>query len=140
MISQDPVDDNSKKDIATACAINIQGLGNKQLRFCLVDQNDPCNMWYRLRDRCADSDTVTRVQLQSKLTNLIYSGQSMGDYVDSFEEEFNRLGGIDSTASEELQVAIFISSFGDLNQTRFGHAISSLQNIQDSLSCETAAS
>ena len=56
------------------------------------------------------------------------------------EEIFNRLAGMDSAVSEELQVAIFLSSFGDLNQSRFGHAISSPQNIQNTLSWETATS
>ena len=135
VLSQDSVDDDSKKNIATACATIIQGLGDKPLRLCLVGQNDPYKMWHRLRDRYAVSNTATRVQ-----TKLTYSGQSMGDFVDSFEKIFNKLAGMDSTVSEELQVAIFLSSFGDLNQSRFGHAISSLQNIQDSLSWETAMS
>ena len=140
MLIQELIDDDSKKNIATACAIIIQGLEDKPLRLCLVDQSDPYKMWHRLRDRYAVSNSATRVQLQSKLTKLTYSGQYMGDHVDSFEEIFNRLAGMDSTVSEELQVSIFLSSFGDLNQSRFGHAISSLQNIQDSFSWETATS
>lgn len=127
-----------QKKISTACAIIIQGLGDKPLRLCLGERTDPFRMWKRLNDRYAVSNTATRVQLQSKLSKLSYTGQVMGDYVDSFEDIFNRLAGMNSPISEELQVAMFLSSLGDLNRSKFGHTISALQNVQDKLSWETA--
>ena len=138
LLTEGDVNDDIQKNICTACAVIIQGLGDKPLRLCLGEKNDPFKMWKRLSDRYAVSNTATRVQLQSKLTKLSYSGQVMGDYVDSCEEIFNKLAGMGSTVSEELQVAMFLFSFGDLNRSKFGHAISSLQNIQDGLSWETA--
>ena len=48
LLSGGPVDDDQRNEIATACAIIIQGLGEKPLRLCLADQNDPYRMWHRL--------------------------------------------------------------------------------------------
>ena len=137
VLSEGEVDTELQKKICSACAVIIQGLGDKPLRLCLADRSDPFKMWKRLRERYAVSNTATRVQLQSKLSKLLYAGQVMGDYVDLFEDIFNRLAGMDCPISEELQVAMFLSSFGDVNRSKFGHAISSLQNIQDSLPWET---
>ena len=95
-------------------------------------------MWQRLKDRYAVSNTATRVQLQSKLSRMLYKNQSMQDFVDDFEEIFNRLSAMGSSVSEELQVAMFLSSFGDKNKSQFGSVIASLQTRQESLDWETA--
>ena len=95
-------------------------------------------MWARLRDWHAVSNTTTKVQLQTKLSTQRYSGQSVQDYVDSFEEIFNRLAAMDSPVSDDMLVAMLFALFGDKRKSPFGHVISSLQTIQNKIDWETA--
>lgn len=118
---EDTVSEENVKSIATACAIIIQGLGDKPLRFCLSDRENPFGMWKRLSDRCYVSNTATRVQSHAKPSKMIYSAQSMGDYVDGFEEVFNRLAVMGSNIPEDMQIAMFLSSFGDLTKSSYGN-------------------
>lgn len=62
----------------------------------------------------------------------------MQDYIGAFEENLNRLAGIRSKVSPDLQVAMLLASFGDKNKSQFGHAITLLQNGQEGLELETA--
>ena len=125
--TEQPLSVEVAKQVATARAVLIQVLGDRPLRHCLSVKDSPHKMWRRLRDRYAVSNTATRVQLQSKLSRMSYKGQSMQEYVDSFEEIFNRLAAMDSIVSEDFQVAMLLASFGDKNRSQFGFAISSLQ-------------
>ena len=133
----DSLNDDVKKAISTACALIIQGLGDRPLRLCLTDKDDPFKMWKRMKDRYAVSNTATRVQLQSRLSRMTHSNQPMGDYIDSFEEKFNRLAGMGSLITEDMQIALFLSSFGDPSRSRYGHIVTSLQTLHDDLSWET---
>lgn len=136
-LASDDVDDDTRKSCATACAVLIQGLGDKPLRLCLPEKSNPYRMWNKLQERYAVSNTATRVQLQARLARMMYINQPMGDYVDGFEEVYNRLDGMQSTISDEMQIAMFLASFGDLNKSSFGYIISSLQVMQENLSWET---
>ena len=131
------VDESTAESIATARAMIIQGLGDKPLRMCMAQKGNPCMMWRRLKERYALSNVTTKVQLQTKLARMTYSNQPMGDYIDGFEEVFNRLEGMQSAVAEDLQVAMLLASFGDKNKSSYGHAIYSLQSGADSPSWET---
>lgn len=76
-------DDETQKAIATARATVIQGLGDRPLRLCLSERDNPHKMWLRLKNRYALSNTATRVQLQSKLSRMNYWNQPMSDFLDS---------------------------------------------------------
>lgn len=64
----------------------------------------------------------------------------MSYFVDSFEEIYNQLSGIGSEVSEEAQVAMFLASFGDKNESQYGQGISVLQTVPYSLTWETVTS
>lgn len=129
-----------KKKVATARAVLIQGLGDRPLRMCLVARNDPFRMWKRLQDRYAVSNTATKVQLQAKLSRTSYKSESMQDYVDHFEETFNRLSAMGSEVAEDMQVAMLLASFGDKRSSPFGHVLSALQTRDTELDWETVTS
>lgn len=93
-----------RSKVAEARAIIIQGLGDKPLRTCLGEKDNPYHMWIKLRERYAVANIATRVQLQSKLARMRYSGQTMSDYVGSFEENFNRLTAMNSTVEEACKL------------------------------------
>lgn len=76
-------------------------------------KEDPFGMWERLRERYAVSNTATNLKLQSRLVRMNYSRQPMQDYMEAFEEIFNRLAAMKSDVSEDLQVAMLLVSFGD---------------------------
>ena len=71
-----------------------------------------------------------------KLNRLRYSNQVMTDFVDEFEEIFNRLDGMGSSFPENMQVAMFLSSFGEKNQTLNGPIVAALQTTASDLSWE----
>lgn len=131
------LEESAAEAVATARAMVIQGLGDKPLRMCMAQKGNPFMMWRRLHDRYAISNVTTKVQLQTKLARMTYSNQPMGDYLDGFEEVFNRLEGMESTVAEDLQVAMLLASFGDKNKSSYGHTIYSLQSGADSPSWET---
>ena len=134
----DAIDESVMRQVATARAILIQGLGDRPLRLCLTAKDNPFKMWARLKDRYAVSNIATRVQLQTRLSRVNYKGQSMQDYDDLFEEIFNRLAAMKSEIAEDLQVAMLLPSFGDKKQSAFGHTIASLQTLQEKRDWETA--
>lgn len=82
-----------------------------------------------LQERYAVSNIVTRVQLQTKLSRMAYENQPMADFIDGYEEAFNRLAAMDSPVAEELQVAMLLSAFGDKNKSPFGQVVTSLQTM-----------
>ena len=129
--------EGQRKDTAIARAVLIQGMGDRPLRLCLSAKENPYRMWVRLRERYAVSNTATKVQMQSKLTRMSYTGQPMQDYIDAFEEIFNRLAAMESDVAEDLQVAMVLASFGDKNKSSFGHVLAALQTIQEKLDWET---
>ena len=94
-------------------------------------------MWKRLKDRYAVPNTATPVQLQSRLSRITHSNQPIGDYIDSFDEIFNRLAGMGSLIAEDMQIALFLSSFGDPGRSRYGHIVTSFQTLHDDLSWKT---
>lgn len=62
----------------------------------------------------------------------------MQDHVDAFEEIFIRLAAIISEIAENFQIAMLMASFGDKNQSAFGHTIASLQTLLEKLDWEPA--
>lgn len=64
----------------------------------------------------------------------------MSDYVDGFEDIFTRLAGMDATLTEDVQVAVFLESFGDKTRSTYGQVIASLQTVADTLTWEIATS
>lgn len=131
------LDTSVVESVATARATIIQGLGDKPLRMCLTEKRNPWKMWTRLHERYAVSNVTTKVQLQTKLARLTYRSQPMSDYIDAFEEIFNRLEGMQSAIAEDMQVAMLLASFGDKNKSPFGHAIYSLRSGSETPSWET---
>ena len=67
---------------------------------------------------------------------MTYEGQSRPDFVDTFEEIFNRLA-VEGEISQEMQIAMLLASFGDKTKSPYGHIVASLQSVQESLSWET---
>lgn len=61
-----------------------------------------------LRERYAVSNTATKVQILSKLARLTYKGNPMQDYIDTFEEFFNRLVSMEIEIPEDFQVAMVL--------------------------------
>ena len=136
--SGDALTDEQKLAVAKVRAMLIQRLGDKPLRLCLSERENPHKMWTRLSDRYAISNLVTRVQLHTKLSRFSYSGQPMPDYIDDFEEVFNRLSAMESPVSEQMQVAMVLASFGDKSKPAYGQVVASLQMKETEVSWETA--
>lgn len=135
----EPLPEAMSLKVAKAKAIIIQGLGDKPLRACISDRANPHRMWARLCDRYAVASNAARVQLQSRLARMRYSSQSMGDYLDSFEEIFNRLSGMNSQVDESLQVAMLLASFGEKTQSDYGHVIATIQGSTEDLTWDSVA-
>ena len=57
----------------------------------------------------------------------------MQDYVDAFEGIFDRLAAMKGEIAKDLKVSMLLPSFGDKNQSAFGHQIASLQILQEKL-------
>lgn len=129
-----------QRSVATARSILIPGLGNKPLRLCLPIKDNPHKMWTRLYDRYAVTNVVTKVEIKTILSKLTYQGQAMSDFIDTFEEIFNRLTGMESGIHEDMQIAMFLASFGDKFQSSYGQVIASLQTMSDDLTWETVTS
>ena len=62
----------------------------------------------------------------------------MQEYVEAFEETFDRLAAMESLVTEVMQPATLLASFGDKNRSPFGYAFSSLQTVRENLHWETA--
>ena len=133
-------EENVVESIATARTMIIQGLGDKPLRMCMAQKENPYKMWGRLNECYELSNVTTKVQLQTKLARMMYSNQSMGDYIVGFEEVFNRLKGMESAVVDDWQVAMLLASFWDKNKSPYGHAIYSLQSGTDTPAWETVTS
>lgn len=93
-------------------------------------------MWKRLMDPYAVTNVVTRAQLLTRLSKLSYRSQVMSDYIDNFEEIFNRLAGMEASMTEDMQVEIFMASFGDKGRFTYGQVIASFQTIEENISWE----
>ena len=117
----------TERKVAKARALIIQGLDAKPLRMCFSEKDNPFQMWKRLRERYAVSNVATQVQLQMKLNRLRYRDQEMSDFVDSFEEIFNRLEGMGSPFPERMQVAMLLSAFGDKSKSSYGPVVAAIQ-------------
>lgn len=117
------------KSVATARATMIQGLRDKPLRLCIADKDNPFRIGKRLKKSYAVKNTVTRVQLQIKLARMSYRGQEMSDFVDEFEEIYNRLAAMGNVVAEDMQVATLLASFGDKNRSYYGHVVANLQSV-----------
>ena len=125
--------------IAQARAIIIQGLGDRPLRVCISEKRNPYKMWARIKDRHAVVNVATRVQVQSRLSRMSYTSQDMPQYIDTFEEIFNRLAGMNCPIAEELQVAMLLASFGDKSKSPYGQVVASLQTVNETLSWESVS-
>lgn len=136
-ISEDqPLTGAVKPNVAKSRAIIMQGLDSKPLKVCLSERRNLLAMWKRLRDRYAISNVSTQVQLQTKLNRLEYSTQVMTDFVDEFEEIFSRLDGNGCSLPENIQVPMFLSSFGEKNQSSYGPIVAALQTAAGDLNWE----
>lgn len=129
-----------KQNVAVARSVLNQGRGDRPLRLCFSARKNPYAMWKRLQNRYAASNTAKRVQLPARLAHMVYNGESMQDYIDSFESIFNRLEAMYSPIAEDLQVALFLSSFGEKKKSTFGHVIASLQTKKEGVNWEQATS
>lgn len=127
----------TRSNFAKRRAILIQGPGDRPLRACLSDKDNPYRMWYKLNERYAVANNATRVQLQAKLTRLRYNGQTIGDFISDFETAFNRLAGIYVPVEEGSQVAMFLAAFGDKTKSEYGQIITTIQGSQQSLTWES---
>ena len=67
-----------------------------------------------------------KVQLLSRLTKLKYHEQAMGDYVDSFEQIFNRLESMGCRIDKKIHVATLLLSFGDRDRSLHGYLVTAL--------------
>lgn len=126
--------DEQPKIVGQAWAVLIQGLGDKPLRMCMQFKTNPFQMWQKLHERYVVTNVVTKVQLQTRLSKHVYRGQVMSDYVDMFEEIFNRLSGMGSHIQEDMQIAMYLASSGDKGKSPYGHVISSMQTLTSQLS------
>ena len=129
--------DEVREKIADARAIIVQALGDKPLRLCLSETKNPFRMWRKLRERYAVTNLATKVQLQTKLGRMVYKDQPMSDFIDDFEEVFNRLAGMDAEISESMQVAILLASFGEKSSSPYGHVITNIQSQGDAVGWDT---
>ena len=68
---------------------------------------------------------------------MTHSNKAIDDYIDSFEETVNGLAVTGSLIVEDMQIALFIFSFGDPSRPRYGHIVTSLQILHDDLSWDT---
>ena len=123
--------------VSKARALIMQGLDSKPLRICLSDKDNPYDMWSKLRERYAVSNISTQIQLQMKLNRLRYSDQVMTDFVDQFEEIFNRLEGMKCPYAESMQVAILLSAFGEKSKSSCGPVVAALQTTEGVLTWES---
>ncbi|CAN8068203.1 unnamed protein product [Agarophyton chilense] len=110
----------------------VQCLGDKPLRTIATERKNPYTIYQKFRERYATVNAATRVQLQTKVHNMKYvPGKTMSEFVDEFESFFNRLKGMCSPVEDSMQVAILLSSFGNMDETVYGAVISALQSMPD---------
>ena len=57
----------------------------------------------------------------------------MSDFIDSFEEIFNRLEGMGALFPEQMQVAMLLAAFGEKTQSPYGHIVAPMQNAGQDL-------
>ena len=131
--AEDALDPDTLVTIAKARALIMQGLEEKPLRACMSEKQNPYRMWKCLRERYAVANVSTQVQLQMKLKRLRYPEQSLSDFIDGFGEVFNRLEGINSLYPEQMQVAQFLSSFGEKSTSSYGPVVAALQTSPQTL-------
>ena len=130
--------ENSKKTIAKARAVIMQGLGDNPLRLCLQERGNPDSMWKLLKDRYDVVNVATKVQLHYQLARLSYSNQTMSIYIDQFQTIFNKQAGIGSLLDEDTKVATLLASFGDNSESPYGQLVTALQTGENSVSWNTA--
>lgn len=94
-------------------------------------------MWKKLRERYAVSNISTQVQLQMNLNRLCCSDKIMLDFVDQYEEIFNRLEGMGSAFPETMQVAILLSSLSEKSKSPYGAIVAAIQTAAKTLTWES---
>ena len=67
-----------------------------------------------------------------------YSVQPINEFVDQFEELFNRMAGIENPDTEEMQVAHLLAAFGEKKSSPFGHVFAAMQSVGIEIFWETA--
>ena len=108
----------TKKKIVRARMLLVQSLGDKPLRTVIGEKKNPYRMYGKLVERYTTKNAATRVQLQTALHQMRYSSsKTMSEYIDEMEAIFNRLAAMDSEIVETMQVAIFLSSFGNSDKS-----------------------
>ena len=60
----------------------------------------------------------------------------MSAFIDGFEEVFNRPEGMNSPYPEQMQVALFLSSFGEKSKSPYGPVVAALQTSPQTLTWE----
>ena len=122
----------TKKRIARASMLLVQSLGDKPLRIVIGEKKNPYRMYGKLVERYATKNAATRVQLQTALHQMRYSSsKTMSEYIDEMEEIFNRLAAMDIEIVETMQVARFLTSFGNSDESPYGGVISAFQTMAD---------
>ena len=133
----DQIDDDTSLKFAKARASIMQGLDAKQLRVGLPEKDNPFRMCARPQERYATSNISTQVQLQTRWNRLRYTRQPMSDFIESFEEIFNRPEGIGAIFREQMKVPMLLAAFGEKTQSLYGHIVAALQNSGQDLYWET---
>ena len=97
-------------DKSKAAAIIVGGLGDKPLRLVMSVRKQPALMMLKLNERYASSKLTTRMTLMTTLTNMVYRGGDMTEYVDSYASLLDRLEAMDAKIPTELSVIMFLAS------------------------------
>lgn len=132
--------DETRRKIARARMLLVQSRGDKPLRTVIGEKKNLYRMYEKLVERYATKTAATRIQLQTELHQMRYSSvKTMSEYIDEMEAIFNRLAAMESAVVETMQMAIFLSSFGNPDASPYGGVISALQTMVDeNLTWETA--
>ena len=89
-------------------------------------------MYTKLRERYTTKSPASLVQLQTQLHRMNYtSSKTMSEYVDDMEDLFGKLEAMDSPIQDSLQVAMLLSSFGNVDESPYGPVVSALQTLSD---------
>lgn len=131
--------DGDRRKVMKARRTIIEALGNTPLRMCQHLKNKPFQMYKLLTDRYAVDNVATRVQLQSRLSNNRYTGQSMVNFINELEDCFNRLASVGSIIEENMRVATLLASFGYKSGSPFGNIVTRIQMIGKEATWELTA-
>ena len=102
------------------------------LRTVASHRMNPYVMYQKLEQRYATKIAAGRVQLRTRLHRMHYeASQTMSEYINELEELFSKLESMECPISDSLQVAILLSSFGNVDESQYGPVISALQTLEN---------